>query len=60
MSHSLCGMSKTRAEDGHLMRLARIPVQIVLMILVKEGLPAPVPLRAPAPDRNQDQNDTNL
>ena len=53
-------LSETRAEDGHLMGLARVPVKIVLMILVEEGLSAPVPLRAPAPDHNQDQNETNL
>ena len=53
-------MSKPRSEDSHLMRLARIPVKIVLVILVKEGLPTLVPLSAPAPDHNQDQNDTSL
>ena len=52
--------SEPRSEDGHLMRLARIPIQIVLVELVKEGLPALVPLSAPTPDHNQDQNDTNL
>ena len=42
------------------MRLARIPIQVVLVELVEEGLPALVPLRAPAPDYHQDQNETKL
>ena len=49
--------SEPRAEDGHLMRLARVPVQIVLVIPVKEGLPALVPLRTPG--QRQAQNNAN-
>ena len=49
--------SEPRSEDGHLMCLARVPVKIVLMELVKEGLPALVPLRAPG--QRQAQNGAN-
>lgn len=50
--------SETRSENGHFLGLARIPVQIVLVKLIEQGLSAPMSLRASTPDHSQDQNDT--
>ena len=50
--------SEARSENGHLVGLARISIQIILVELVEQGLSAPMPLRASTPDHSQDQNDT--
>ena len=52
--------SEARSENGHFVGLSRIPVQVVLVELVEQGLSAPMSLRASAPDYNQNQDDANI